>query len=121
MSLLSMTRGDSRAFAIELTDGDGLPLDLTGLALVFSAKRRISDSDDRALITKTEVDGIVVDDDPTTGLAILTIAAPDTEGLSDRVLYWDLQVDDGAGDVKTPLSGLLSLDADVTQASTAGS
>lgn len=114
MSLLSMIRGDSVAFAVELTDGDGLPLDLTDLALTFTAKRRVSDGDARAIIQKTVAEGITVDDDPTLGLATLTIGPTDTEGLADRLLYWDIQVDDGSGDVKTPLSGVLLIGADVT-------
>lgn len=122
MSLLTMTRGDRREFDIALTRPDGTPLDLTGLSLTFTAKRRMSDPDDDAIIQKTTAAGIVVDDDPTTGLAVLTLEPEDTELLTDlRRLRWDVQVDDGAGDVRTPLRGQLSIAADVTRSREVGS
>lgn len=119
MSLLSMKRGDRAEFAITLTDVDtGLPLDLTTMTLRFTAKRRATDTDAAALIAKTEGAGITVDDDPATGLATLEIEPEDTEDLDDlRTLFWDIQVDNGAGDVRTPLSGLLAISADITRTS----
>jgi hypothetical protein len=119
MTLLSMIRGDRREFAITLTDDDtGDALDLTTMTLVFTAKRRPTDTDAQAIIAKTEGAGITIDADPTTGLATLEIEPEDTEDLDDlRTLYWDLQVDNGAGDVRTPLSGRLALSADVTRTS----
>jgi len=119
MSLLTMKRGDRAEFAITLTDVDtGLPLDLTTMTLRFTAKRRATDLDADALIAKTEGAGITVDVDPSTGLATLEIEPEDTEDLTDlRSLYWDVQVDNGAGDVRTPLSGLLAISADITRTS----
>ena len=122
MSLLTMDRGDRRSFDIALTRPDGTPLDLTALSLTFTAKRRLSDSDDQAVIQKTADAGIVVDADPTTGLAVLTLEPEDTELLTDlRTLRWDIQVDDGAGDVRTPLKGKLAIAADVTRSRESGS
>jgi hypothetical protein len=113
MTYLSMTRGDTQTFTLTLVDGSGDPLDLTDVALTFTAKRRYSDSDDDAVIRKTVDDGIVVDEDPTTGLATVTIDPPDTSSLTARSLVWDIQVDDG--DVRTPLSGRLAIQPDVTR------
>jgi hypothetical protein len=122
VTLLSIHRGDTETFTITLTDGAGDPLDLTGLAITFTAKRRVSDADEDAVIQKTDVDGIVVDADPTSGIAVLTIEPADTADLEDlRTLHWDVQVDDGVGGVRTPLLGRLAITADVTRTSQAGS
>jgi hypothetical protein len=116
MTRLAMTRGDTQAFALTLTDGDGLALDLTDLSLTFTAKLRIHDTDAEALIVKSDGAGITLGDDPTDGTATLTILPADTESLtSQRTLYWDLQVEDSLGAVSTPLSGHLVIGLDVTR------
>lgn len=119
MTLLSMTRGDRQAFAIAITDSDAAPVNLTGIGVTFTAKRRPTDLDADAVIQKsTSAGGVEIDADPTTGLATLTIEASDTAGLTfTRSLYWDIQIDDGEGDVRTPLSGLLSIATDQTRSS----
>lgn len=115
MTLLSMTRGDTAAFAIALTDGAGDPLDLTGVDITFTAKRRLRDADTDAVFQKTVGAGIEVDADPTTGLATLSFLPTDTSGLTDlRPLHWDIQVE-GGGEVSTPLSGRLVISTDVTR------
>lgn len=122
MSILSMTRGDLASFTLTMVDGTGEALDLTGLTLSFTAKRRYLDLDDDAVIAKSDLDGIVVDDDPTSGLAVLTIMPEDTDDLEDAArLVWDLQVDNGSGDVRTPLRGTLVITADATRTSSLGS
>lgn len=118
MTVLNVIRGDQQAYSITLTEGDGTALDLTGLDVTFMAKRHLQDLDADALITKTATDGIAVNVDPTTGLAVLTLTPDDTELLADADrLYWDLQVDDGLGDVRTPLRGKLVIAGDVTAGS----
>lgn len=120
MSVISMTRGDTASFALAFTDAAGAPIDLTGLTLTFTAKERLLDLDADAIITKVDGDGLEVDVDPTTGLATLTVVPADTEGLVDATrLYWDIQLDDGAGTIRTPLSGRLVIGADVTLGSLA--
>lgn len=115
-----MTRGDTKSFTITLTDDDGLPLDVTGMSLIFTVKRSRFDADADAVISKEVDDGIVVDD-PTTGEAVLTIEPGDTSGLAARThrLFYDVQVVDGAGVVITPLSDILEIQPDVTQEATA--
>lgn len=117
MTLLSMTRGDQQAFEVAFTDADGLAVDLTGVTLTFTAKRRPTDADVDAVISITSTDGgIAVNANPATGLATLTLEPADTEDLTNlRSLYWDIQLDDGAGDVRTPSSGRLAISSDVTR------
>jgi hypothetical protein len=115
MTYIAAIRGDREEYDITLVDEEGQPLDLTDLALTFTAKRRLTDTDANAVIIKTDGDGITVDS-PEDGIAILTLTPEDTEDLlRERTLYWDVQTDDGAGDVQTPLSGRLVISADVTR------
>lgn len=128
MTVLTMTRGDRKAFVLTFLTGAGTALDLTDATLTFTAKRSVwrgaYDADDvwglakTALsIAKTETDGIVVDDDPKTGLATLTLEPEDTEDLTDDDITgafdWDVEVRT-TDDVDTPLRGQLVIRADVT-------
>lgn len=122
MTLLSMTRGDLATYRITLTDRDtGEPIDLGQVdEITFTAKSDTGDPDDDAVIVKTIGDGIELDDYPETGLATLTITPDDTETLLGwTMLVWDLQVDNGNGDVRTPLRGHLEVTADVSLTSSA--
>jgi hypothetical protein len=115
MTLLTMTRGDTRVFTVSLTDADGVALDLTGLTITFTAKRRYSDLDDDAVLQKTSGAGIEVLD-AEAGTATITIDPEDTADLELETLptlAWDLQVENG-GDVRTPLQGQLAIRPDVT-------
>lgn len=115
MTLLTMTRGDTRVFRVTLTDADGAPLNLTGLTLKFTAKRRTSDADDDAVIAKASSAGITLVDGPN-GIADITILPADTDSYSDTApLLWDVQVENGATDIRTPLSGWLIVAGDVTR------
>lgn len=117
MTLLSITRGDRATFDLAITDLDtGDPVDLTAMTLRFTAKRRLTDLDVDAVISKTEGDGITVGADPTLGLATLVIDAADTEDIdAPRTLRWDVQVETDAGDVRTPLRGRLAILGDATR------
>lgn len=113
MSVLEMTRGDRATYRITLTnEDDGSALDLTGMGVTFTARRRPGDD---VVLQKTDGDGITVDADPTTGIATLVIDPADTIGFdAPLTLRWDVQVDDGADDVRTPLRGSLIVGPDIT-------
>lgn len=115
MATLTMTRGDSTILDLVVADG-GTPVDLTGVSMWWTAKRRHTDTDDQAVIAKTVGDGIAVTNAPG-GLATVTIDPDDTAGLDNSsALWWDLQVKDGAGKVRTLAAGRLVVNADVTRA-----
>jgi hypothetical protein len=117
MSVIQVTRGDQATYDLTLVDADtGDPIDLTTMTLTFTAKRQLLDLDDEAFISKTNGAGIEIDADPTTGMAVLTLLAEDTEDTVDAErLIWDVQIDNGAGDVRTPLRGTLVMVADITR------
>ena len=95
---LSMTRGDDVTFDVDVVDEDGAPVDITGFTdLWFTAKRRISDADEDAVISKSLGLGVEFDD-TINSRANVTIEDTDTNDLSDRQvrLLWDVQASDGA-------------------------
>lgn len=117
MSLLSIVRGDRKVFSIALTDSDGDPIDLDLLTLTFTAKENVLDL--VPLLEKVSGDGIEHAANQSTtgkGLATLTIDPADTADLTALRTdgEWDVQIDDGAGDVRTVLSGRIVITADIT-------
>lgn len=110
---LEMYRGDDREFTLTLTE-DGAAMDLTGASLRFTVKRVASDADLDAVITKTTAAGIVIDADPTTGIAVVTVDAADTTDLArTTTLVWDVQVTRG-GKTRTVLAGTLLVRIDTS-------
>lgn len=104
--------GDRR-LVITVTNPDASPTDLTGIDLTFMAKRRASDDDSAAVITKETPSDVEIDADPTTGLAYVSILAADTDDLAGR-FPWELQATDSAGPV-TLAAGNLYITADLIE------
>lgn len=78
--------GDALVIPIEITQADGeTPQDLTGATVTFHAKRRQTDDDADALLSKSSAnpdDGLTVPD-PLTGRVRLEIATGETDGFLD--------------------------------------
>ena len=111
MIKLEMYRGDDREFTLTLTE-DGAPMDLTGATVRWTARVRAGDAD--TVIAKTSSAGIAIANDPTTGVAVLTIDAADTSGFAGRRdLVWDVEVTRG-GKTRTVLTGVLRVLVDVS-------
>lgn len=99
--LLRIHRGDNEEFAVVVTDpATGDPIDLSTMHLRFTAKYRTSDTDDEAIIVKTDsYGGIMLGYD---GTATILIEPEDTVDLpKTTTLYWDLQITDAFGSVRT--------------------
>lgn len=123
MSELKMTRGDDRTFDIDIADQDGAAVDLSTFeGLWFTAKRRISDSDEDAVFQKALGQGLELDTE-IDGRASVTVDAADTTDLPDHNtrLVWDVQVKDGEGSVVTVAAGTLTVTPDVTRATVSSS
>lgn len=112
---LNAHRGDDEEYAITVTGTDGGPFDLTNCAVQFTAKRRLRDPDEDAVIIKDLDDGIEVTN-ASGGLATLRLASADTVGLPAQrtSLYYDIQVTDEDGLISTPIEGRLIVRPDVT-------
>lgn len=124
-NVITCLRGDT--LRIELPPMGDLS---TRSKLVFTAKACVEDSDDRATLQVVEgiglmrlnssdpVDlaaGSLVVNEASTGTVILSIDASITSKLAIQDLVWDAQVFLATG-ISTPISGTMSVIADVTQA-----
>lgn len=90
--------------------------DLTGVDLTFMVKRRPSDADEDALITKVTPTEIALAADQTTtgkGLAYLSLEEADTASLLRRY-RWELQAEDAAGPI-TLAGGGFYVEADLIE------
>lgn len=116
---LEMVRGDKRDFSITVTQ-DGGALNLDGRTLWFTAKRKYSDPDARAIFQKSSADppGGITITSAAEGKAEMTVEAKDTSGLSvyeRTVLVCDLQVVDTSGNPCTPAWGQFAVLPEVTR------
>jgi hypothetical protein len=97
---------DDRRITLTVTKA-GVAVDLTGATLKLLVKRRRSDSDADAVITKTTSSGIALaspQSGATKGVAYLTLDEGDTDDLSGRYL-WELEGDDAVGKVTLASGG----------------
>ena len=108
---LSMIRGDTFAFLISLPDID--PVTVT--SLIFTVKRKATDSDDEAVIQKRLGDGIEPTDEERTWS--VRVAPEDTDGVVAKKCVYDIQVGI-LNDVYTLMGGYFRIMQDVTEART---
>jgi hypothetical protein len=114
MSLMTITRGDSKTFTLTLRNPDGSALNPTGMDVTFTAKRSRWDADADAVFQKTIGDGLTIAD-ASAGQIAIAFLAEETESITDlRSLRADVQVQSGE-DVKTAWQGKLKINPDVTR------
>lgn len=120
---ITITRGDNRTILVDVTQG-GVPLNLTGYSIWFTAKQQIIDDDTSAKIRKGNVGpltGVSVIPNPKTGVyqrIRVDLVNGDTQTLADKYynLLYDVQIKDGSGSIYTVASGVLNVEPDVTEA-----
>lgn len=121
MSTLNIVSGDAygidgandRRLVVTVAD-DGARVDLTGVGLTFMVKRRRSDADADAVITKTVGSGITLaspQTGDTKGKAYITLLEADTADLDGRY-RWELESDDAVGKL-TLASGFFRVASDL--------
>jgi hypothetical protein len=109
MSNIEVIRGDDVSLKLTFTDINGNAIDLTDTTVFFTVKKKLSDTDDEALISKT----IDTFDDPTTG--IMTILISDTEtDLKSGSYYYDVQLKDENGYISSISKQRFSVEQDIT-------
>lgn len=103
---ITMVRGDTVSFGVEIEDQDGLPFDIN--TAFFSCKKNC---DDKEYVFQKSIDhGITKAAD---GIYIVRIAPEDTQFIDVGKYFYDLQV--GAiDDVYTILRGVLEIEQNVT-------
>ncbi len=77
-------RGDTKTWQFNLSDKDGVALDITGFIFTVTIKESLTDPNSRAIISKSVVAGPTNNDldDPVNGLVFFTLLASETEKLS---------------------------------------
>lgn len=121
----TMYRGDTLILDLSVTqtlDGITTPVDLTGATLWMTAKKKATDKDAAAVFQLTTPTDIVIDGDPLSGRAVVTVPPTGTsdltyaEGIAQIDLLYDIQVETQTGIVQTVAAGRLSVVRDITQA-----
>jgi hypothetical protein len=117
---LTLPRGDTGLWEFTVTQPDGTtPQPITGCTITFSAKRRSSDADADAVVSKSTPSDVEIVDGPG-GIVRVHLVPGDTEDLdAPMTLLWDLQIVDGLGNVWTVPSeghGELRIVRDITRA-----
>lgn len=122
MKTLFLTPADDFVYTASVTNEDGGPYDLTGSTLWFTVKRRKSDADSAAIaklywVSGGSAAGIGVAD-PSSGEAVVTIAATGTGNFAQSAHVWDLQLKDANGIVRTVDRGVIVVRPAVTTRTT---
>lgn len=107
---LTIVRGDSYPIPFTLTDPAGAVLDLTGCTVVLTVSAEAEPEDDTAQIC--QVAGVLADD-PTTGGVSFTPTTADTAEVGGY--YYDIQVTDADGHVRTPVKSTLTISQDISK------
>ena len=121
MSDISMIRGDAGSFlgvATKITNISE-PFDLTDCDIIFTAKDDIGDTDNQAVITCDTSDGSITIVDAVNGKFLVYVAPAKTDSMefvgTNKVLVYDVQVQDADGNVFTVDLGSLTITPDVTR------
>lgn len=108
---LTIRRGDSYPIPFTLVDpATGAPLDLTDCAVVLTVSAEAEPEDDTAQVCQAE--GVLADD-PTTGQVSFTPTPTDTATPGEY--FYDVQVTDAAGHVRTPITSTVTILQDITK------
>jgi hypothetical protein len=106
---MEVIRRDDAEFEITFTDKDGTAINLTGGTVFFTVKKKLTDTDADAVISK-EVSSFNA---PTTG--IMTLSLTDTEtNITPRAYYYDVQFKDSSGTISSSERGRFYVTQDVT-------
>ncbi len=114
---MTITRGDTPSWTIELLDDDGVPYSLLGCTVTVTCKRRASLPDTDALfqhfITVDAFGAVITSSGMELGLGgaesggiIESITSAESAAFTRGSYKWDLEVRTAAGKVHTPLRGV---------------
>ena len=83
--------GEDKAIQVTVYQSDDVTAqDITGWSLSWMLKRKLSDADDAALLTKTTSSGIALTT-PASGVCTVSVADTDTDGLAPGLYYHELK------------------------------
>ena len=111
MTELSLFRGDTFQYILNVYNGDGTRKSIDGATVFFTAKKSIKDTDTASTsIYKT----ITSHSTTTVGYTVITLSSTDTDVLKGTYAF-DIQIKFSNGTVCTPLYGTMEVLEDVTR------
>lgn len=106
---ITVFRGDTPPLKVTFKTPDGVAINLTGTTVFFTAKKKMNDSDEDALISKTNTFHY----DAVNGITYFNLTTTDTATVG--ILYYDIQYKATDGKITTLVKDILEIKADVTQ------
>ena len=99
--MLEMRKGNTFVFTVSVQDVNGDALTTLGAALSIKCmiKSKQTDTDSDAIISKTDISGIVIDT-PSTGDLKITFDSADTESLLSGSRYIAVEIEDSTGAIQ---------------------
>jgi len=111
MNILEIIRGDTTVYTVSFKDGS-TAVNITGHTVFFTVKRRITDTDTNALISKT----VTTHSNAAGGITQVALSPTETTVATGTHVY-DLQLKDAAGNIFSSHQGTCKVLADVTRRS----
>ena len=105
--------GNTKEYTLVFTDSNEEIIPIVGWTVYFTAKAKVSDSDELAMIKKD----IIVHDDPINGKTIIKLLPNDTKNLQPGIYFYDIQIKRGIENVLTVLTGRMKLLSTITRRS----
>ena len=104
--------GDDKEYAVAFTDGDGVAIDITGWTVILTIKDNEDDGDADALVQVKQTSHT----NPTAGQTTITIPRSTTIDLTAGSYYYDIQITNATGKVKTITKGSANILKHITHA-----
>ena len=118
MTFLAISRGSSAV--VQTSIANLASTGLAGCTFWFTAKYRATDADTLAVFQKLNASFTVTSVGSLTapGVVLVTIQPADTASIPEytKLLHWDIQMKDASANIYTVDSGMLRINADITQA-----
>lgn len=106
---LNVMQGDCKFYILNFTDENDVPIDISDWTIYFTAKEKMADTDNDAVIKKD----IVTHSDPTKGISQITLNSTDTNRTGNY--YYDIQIKKADDTVITILKGKITFENDITR------
>ena len=112
---LSIPRGDSREYRLEVTDENDNVLNITGSTIRFTVKENLSDADPGAFQLTSANPAQITIDDGGNDKARIFVTNTNTQDLQIKRYLYDVQVQPASGGVKTVVGGTFAITEDITR------
>lgn len=111
-NIFVINRGDTETITLVIKE-EGIPLNITGFKCYLTVKKKLSDPDSQAIITKDWT----MHSNPLQGETFIKLLPQDTTKLPGKY-YYDVQLKKPDGDIQSIQYGICEIRADVTSRTT---